>query len=389
MRTIGVVTVARSDWSYYLPVLKELRKRDGLRFRLYVTGAHLSERFGHTVDQILADGFAPDVRVPMLVDDDSPRAIARSMGAGTAAFADVFATDRPDILLVYGDRFEMHAAALAALPFTLPVAHISGGEVTEGAIDDALRHSITKLSHLHFVIHEDAAHRVRQLGEEAWRVLVTGDPNIDLIREYVTAGKILSRAETAKRFGLDPDGPNLLVVYHPVTLQPTETSTQIAALLDALRRVDAHLLFAYPNEDTAWRTIIAAIEAFAQQHPRTRVVVNAGPLGYLSLLAHVDAMVGNSSSGFEEAPSFELPAVNVGIRQRGRLRSASVIDCGNGSDEILAAIHRALAPETRRALKGCVNPYGDGHAAPRIVNRLADVALDAALVIKRFADLGR
>src|SRR5262249_42444629 len=167
VRTIGLVTVARSDWNACLPVLREIAGRQGLRARLYVTGAHLSSTFGRTVDQIVADGFTPDVQIPMAVDDDTPAGVARAIGAGTAVFADVFAADRPDILVVYGDRFEMYTAALAALPFKLPVAHVTGGDVTEGAIDDTLRHSMTKLSHLHFVANEEAARRVRQLGEES------------------------------------------------------------------------------------------------------------------------------------------------------------------------------------------------------------------------------
>jgi UDP-hydrolysing UDP-N-acetyl-D-glucosamine 2-epimerase len=216
---------------------------------------------------------------------------------------------------------------------------------------------------------------------------VTGDPLIDHL-ESVVRGGLPDRLAVAKRFGLDPNGRNLVVTYHPVTLQYAETRSHITALLEALTRIDAHIVFTYPNADTAGRTIIEAIEAFSKRHAHAGVIANAGPLGYVSLLAHVDALVGNSSSGLIEAPTFELPAVNVGIRQRGRARGANVIDCGNGVDDIVTAIHRALAPETRRALKGCVNPYGDGHAAPRIVDRLAAVALDDSLVIKRFADLG-
>jgi len=385
VRTIGLVTVGRSDWNACLPVLREIAGRQGLRARLYVTGAHLSSTFGRTVDQIAADGFTPDVQIPMAVDDDSPAGVARAIGAGTAAFADVFAADRPDVLVVYGDRFEMYTAALAALPFKLPVAHVTGGDVTEGAIDDTLRHSMTKLSHLLFVANEEAARRVRQLGEESHRVHVTGDPLIDHLESVVRAG-LPDRLEVARRFGLDPNGRNLVVTYHPVTLQYAETRTHVGALLDALTRIDARMLFTYPNADTAGRTIIEAIETFCRRHPRAQVVVNAGPAGYVSLLAHVDALVGNSSSGLIEAPSFELPAVNVGIRQRGRVRGRNVIDCGNGVDEILEAIHLALAPETRRDLKGCSNPYGDGRAAPRIVDGLAGVTLDDSLVIKRFVD---
>lgn len=382
MRTVGVVTVARSDWSLYLPVLRLMEKRGDIRPLLFVTGMHLSPAFGRTVEQIEADGFAPAVLVPSLVDGDSPEAIATSMGRGTEGFARALASMRPDLLLVLGDRFEMHAAALAALPFTIPVAHISGGDVTEGAIDDALRHSMTKLSHLHFVSNEEAGRRVRQLGEEGWRVHVTGDPAVDHAR-----GTLLpAPAQTRARFRLTAGVPTLLVTYHPVTLQYGETRVQIQALLEALAGLDAQILFTYPNADTAGRVIIDAIETFARTRPQTTVVTNAGRIGYLGLLGTVDAMVGNSSSGLIEAPCFELPVVNVGIRQRGRVRGANVIDCPPEAAAIRAAVTQALTPTFRRMLTGMPNPYGDGHAAERIVDLLAATPLDRRLLVKRFAD---
>ena len=383
MRTVGVVTVARSDWSLYLPILRLIEKRGDLRLRLFVTGMHLSPRFGRTVEQIESDGFVPAALIPSLVDADSPEAIATSMGRGTAGFADVLASMRPDLLLVLGDRFEMHAAALAALPFTIPVAHICGGDVTEGAIDDALRHSMTKLSHLHFVANEESGRRVRQLGEETWRVHVTGDPAVD----HALMTPLPSRTDTRARFGLPAGIPTLLVTYHPVTLEHDQTRTQIGNLLAALGPLDAQILFTYPNADTAGRVIVEAMDAFVQRRGRAGIVMNAGRVGYLGLLATVDAMVGNSSSGLIEAPSFELPVVNVGIRQRGRVRGANVIDCPGDSAAIRDAIARALAPDFRRGLAGMRNPYGDGRAAERIVALLASIPLDARLLIKPFADL--
>jgi UDP-hydrolysing UDP-N-acetyl-D-glucosamine 2-epimerase len=359
-----------------------MRARGDLHVRLFVTGMHLSPAFGRTIEQIEADGFTPDVQVPMLVDDDSPEAIASSMGRGTEGFARALAKTSPDVLLVLGDRFEMHAAALAALPFTLPVAHISGGDVTEGAIDDALRHSMTKLSHVHFVSNVEAARRVRQLGEESWRIHITGDPAVD----HLCATPPPGRAETVRRFGLDPDVPILLVTFHPTTLQHGATAAQVSALVEALEPLDAQLVVTYPNADTAGRIIIEAIKTMARRRPRTHVVVNAGRTGYVGLLGVADAMVGNSSSGLIEAPTFELPVVNVGIRQRGRVRGANVIDCEAEREAIRTAVARALAPEFRLGLKGMPNPYGDGHAAARITEILATVPLDDRLLVKRFAD---
>jgi UDP-hydrolysing UDP-N-acetyl-D-glucosamine 2-epimerase len=360
-----------------------MEKRGDIRPLLFVTGMHLSPTFGRTVEQIEADGFAPAALVPSLVDGDSPEAIAASIGRGTEGFARTLASTRPDLLLVLGDRFEMHAAALAALPFTIPVAHISGGDVTEGAIDDALRHSMTKLSHLHFVANEEAGRRVRQLGEEGWRVHVTGDPAVDHVRTTL----VPAPAETRARFGLETNLPALLVTYHPVTLEYGQTRVQVEALLEALDGLDAQILFTYPNADTAGRVIIDAIETFVRTRRRTTLVMNAGRIGYLGLLATVDAMVGNSSSGLIEAPSFELPVVNVGIRQRGRVRGANVIDCPPEVAAIRAAVTRALTPAFRGTLAGMPNPYGDGHAAERIVDLLAAIPLDRRLLLKRFADL--
>ena len=380
MRTIGVVTVARSDYGIYLPVLRRIQESADLRLRLMVAGMHLSPEFGLTVQAIEKDGFEVAERIEMLLSSDTPEGIAKSMGLGTIGFAQAYAHCRPDILLVLGDRFEMHTAVLASLPFNIPVAHIHGGESTEGAIDEALRHSITKMSHLHFVAIEAYARRVIRMGEEPWRVVVSGAPGLDNLCGIPT----LSRKELERQYGLDLGAPFLLVTYHPVTLENERTETQVQELLAALEEVNATTIFTYPNADMRSRVIIQAVQEFVARWHRARVVVNLGTHGYLSVMKHALAMVGNSSSGIIEAASFKLPVVDIGSRQRGRVREKNVIDVGYSREEILAGIEKAVSPQFRASLDDLVNPYGDGHAAERIVDRLAQVELDDHLLLKRF-----
>ncbi len=384
MRTIGVVTVGRSDFGIYRPVLEAIRAEPTLALRLIVSGMHLSPHYGSTVEQIEAEGFVVDERVEMLLSSDSPEGIAKSMGLGAIGFAQSFAHSRPDILLVLGDRFEMHAAALAALPFNIPVAHIHGGEVTEGAMDEALRHAITKLSHLHFTSTEEYARRVIQLGEEPWRVTVSGAPGLDNLHGMVW----LNAAELKQRFGLRIDEAPLLVTFHPVTLEYTSAAYQIDELLHALLARGSSVIFTLPNADTGNSIIRQKIAAFVAAHPDSaQAVESLGTQGYFSLMRLAAAMVGNSSSGIIEAASFGLPVVNIGSRQGGRARGRNVIDVGYNHSEILDGIQRAVAPAMRQSLQGMQNPYGDGHAAQRIVSRLRDVPLDAKLIVKRFYDL--
>ena len=380
-RAIGVVSVSRSDYGHLLPVLEEIRVAPDLRLLLFVAGMHLAPAFGRTVDAIEANGWPIAERIEMLEPGDSPDAVAVSIGNGIRGFARAFARRRPDLVVVLGDRFEMLAAAVAALPFALPVAHIHGGEESEGAMDNQIRHAITKLAHLHFASAEPHARRIAQMGEETWRVHTTGAPGLDRIRTM----EFLPREALAKVLELPPGGPWLLVTFHPVTLEYAETEAQLDELLGALDKVDGTLVITYPNADTAGRTIIRRMEEFAARCPRVRLRQNLGDPAYLSLLRHADAMVGNSSSGLIEAPSFGLPVVNVGSRQRGRLRGANVIDVGCTRDEILRGIEAALTPGFRERLRGSPNPYGGGHAAPRIVRVLREIPLDARLVQKRFA----
>lgn len=383
MRTIGVVTVARSDYGHYLPLLHRIVERDDLRLHLIAAAAHLSPEFGSTVDLIAGDGFEVGARVEMLRSSDTPEGIAASIGLGVRGFAESYARTRPDLLVVLGDRFEMHAAALAALPFTIPVAHIHGGELTQGAIDDALRHSLTKLSHLHFVATEEYGRRVIQLGEEPWRVLVTGA----LALENVRGIPRLERAELEAAVGLPLDEPTLLVTFHPVTLEFGDAEWQTAELLSALEAAGRPVVFTAPNADTGGRALRGLVQDFVQSSDRAVLVENLGTPAYFSLLSVVAAMVGNSSSGIIEAPSFGLPVVNVGTRQDGRVRAANVIDVGYRREQVLEGIERALDPSFHASLAGAANPYDAGAASELIVERLAAVELDRTLLTKRFHDL--
>ena len=378
-----MVTVARSDYGIYVPVLRRILSDPDLRLHLIVTGMHLSPEFGLTVEAIDSDGFEIGDRIEMLLSSDTPEGIAKSMGLGTMGMAQSYARKLPDILMVLGDRFEMHASALAALPFKIPVAHIHGGELTEGAIDDALRHSITKLSHLHFVSTEQYARRVIQLGEEPWRVTVSGAPSLDNLHSL----KLLDAQELERQYGLNLSPPPLLVTFHPVTLEYEQTEWQMGELLGALSNIEMPVIFTMPNADTGGRAISRMIKESVNTRALTRVVDTFGTQGYFSMMATAAAMVGNSSSGIVEAPSFKLPVVNIGTRQRGRIRPANVIDVGYDRSEILKGIKKATQPEFRESLRHLENPYGRGQAADTIVERLRAVALDETLTRKRFHDV--
>jgi UDP-hydrolysing UDP-N-acetyl-D-glucosamine 2-epimerase len=381
MKTIGVVTGGRPDYGIYRPLLRAITRDSELKLCLIATGMHLSPEFGLTVREIQEDGFPVEERLPMLLSADTPEAIAKSMGLGTIAFAQLFAKRTLDVLVVLGDRFEMHAAAIAALPFKLPVAHIHGGEITEGAIDDALRHSITKLSHLHFVSTDEYAHRIMQMGEEPWRVFLCGALSLDNLRFI----RLLAKDELEHKLGIRFAELPIMVTFHSVTLEYEQTEWQVRELLRALAPLSSPMVFSIPNADTNGRLILEELRRFANGRANTCVVESLGTEIYFSLMAYAGAMVGNSSSGIIEAPSFKLPVVNIGNRQRGRIRARNVIDTGYSSQEITAGIERALSMEFRSSLSDMSNPYGRGMAAERIVEVLRNTALDGKLVRKQFA----
>lgn len=384
MRTIGVVTVARSDYGIYRPLLRAIEGDPKLQLHLIVGGMHLVPEFGYTVEDIERDGFAIADRVEMLLASDTPFGTAKSMGVGVMAFAESYARSKLDILVVLGDRFEMHAAALAALPIGIPIAHVHGGEVTEGAIDDALRHGITKIAHLHFTATQEYADRVMRMGEEPWRVVVSGAPSLDNLDDVELVGA--KRLQEQLGVPLGPD--TLLVTFHPVTRELDRTSQQIDALLRALERSHRPAILTLPNADAHGRLIASRIHAYADSHPEAHVVPNLGTVGYFSVMATAAAMVGNSSSGIIEAASFRLPVVNVGRRQAGRTRAANVVDVAEDEnpEAILQAIERAIDPTFRASLDGMSNPYRHGSASSIIAAGLRDTPIDRRLLLKRFHD---
>jgi UDP-hydrolysing UDP-N-acetyl-D-glucosamine 2-epimerase len=385
VRTLGIVSVGRSDFSIYLPILRAIQNHPKLELRLIISGTHLSPGQGQTIEEIHDIGFTIYDHVDMLLASSTPEGTVKSMGLGLIGFAQLFSKSCPDLLLVLGDRFEMYTAALAALPFRIPVAHLHGGELTEGAMDDALRHSITKLSHLHFVSTEEYARRVIQLGEEPWRVVVSGAPALENLKGI----KYLDLHALVSQFNLfiDPGTHPILVTYHPETLSPVPVQTQLKALFIALENIENAIIFTAPNADQSGYQARESILNFVKEHPRTQFVENFGSAGYFSMMRLAGAMVGNSSSGIIEAASFKLPVVNIGERQKGRIHGKNVIDVGHDSDAILAAIKLAVSQPFRSSLHDLINPYWKENSSDIIIQTLATLPLDQKLLRKNFFDL--
>ncbi len=379
-RKICIITGTRAEYGLLYWLMKEIDVDPDLELQLIVTGMHLSPEFGLTYKKIEEDGFVINEKVEMLLSSDSPVGIAKSIGLGVIGFADALDRLRPDILVLLGDRFEMLAAAQASLIARIPVAHIAGGDSTEGAYDEAIRHSITKMSHLHFVTNEEAKKRIKQLGEDPEHIFNVGSPGIDYIRRL----NLLDREELKQKLAFEFREKNLLVTFHPVTLDDTLPEMQFQELLHALDRLgeEVGLIFTKPNSDTGSRVLISLIDDYVASHRNAKSYTSLGQLLYLSTISQVDAVVGNSSSGLYEVPSFKKPTVNIGDRQKGRLQAASVINCGPTREEILKAIFKAFTLDCSRV----INPYGDGHSSLKIAAKLKEVPDPRALIKKRFFD---
>jgi GDP/UDP-N,N'-diacetylbacillosamine 2-epimerase (hydrolysing) len=383
-RRICVVTGSRAEYGLLRWLMEEIRKTEGLELQVVATGAHLAPEFGLTYREIEADGFTLARRVEMLVSSDTAAGVAKSMGLGLIGFGEALRELQPHLLVVLGDRYEIFSAVAAALIARIPVAHLHGGEVTEGAFDEAIRHSITKMSHLHFVAAEPYRQRVIQLGEAPESVFLVGALGLDGINRL----GLLDRAALETSLGCKLGKRNLLVTFHPVTLEGESSSQQMANLLAALDALpDTHLIFTMPNADTGSRELMQMVEEFVAGRPKARAYASLGQLRYLSCMRHVDGVVGNSSSGLIEAPSLGTGTVNIGPRQQGRLKATSVIDCGSDTASIAAALQRLYSPQFRATLASVRNPYGDGGAAARIARVLRDHPLDL-LVRKSFHDTG-
>ncbi len=382
-RRIAVVTGSRAEYGLLYWTLRRIQEDPDLELQLVVTGMHLSPEFGMTVREIEHDGFPVAARVELLLSADSGQAAATAMGIGLIKLGEAWARLRPDLLLVLGDRFEILSAVAAALPLSIPVAHVHGGESTEGVIDENVRHAVTKLSHLHFAATEFYARRIRQMGEADWRVTVCGAPGLENVRRLAP----LSRTALEERLSVDLGKTTLLVTYHPESMEPGQAAKEAAAVFGALEDVGHQVILTQGNADPGGRAVIEQAKAFAARCPWVHSFAHLGREAYLSLLRYVGAMVGNSSSGIIETPSFGLPVVNVGARQQGRVRARNVIDVGHDREAIVRAMRKALSSEFRATLHGLANPYGDGDAAATIVNVLKTVPLGDRLLVKRFCDL--
>jgi UDP-hydrolysing UDP-N-acetyl-D-glucosamine 2-epimerase len=376
-RRIAVVTSSRADYSHLYWPLHDLAAHPEVDLRVIVIGPHLSPEFGCTAKEIEGDGFA-NVHIECLLSSDTDVGMAKTIGVATLGLADCLAQMRPDILLVTADRFEMLAPAMVALTLRIPLAHIEGGEVSEGAIDDQIRNALTKLSHIHFTSTELARTRVIAMGEEPWRVHCAGAPSLDHLRR----SPLYERETVEQRLGIALAHPAVIVTYHPVTMY-RDTIQEADAVFDALKRVPGQLLFCYPNADAGSRDLIARARSFLQGGAHGKVFTNLDAVTYWSLLRQADLVLGNSSSGIMEAASFAVPAVNVGIRQRGREHGRNVIHADAHPDAILQAVEQALTSEFRKSLQGMANLYGDGRATERIVQVLTTLTLNQDLSIKR------
>jgi UDP-hydrolysing UDP-N-acetyl-D-glucosamine 2-epimerase len=375
-RKIAALTTSRADYSHLYWPWRDLGTHPDVDLRIIVMGPHLSHEFGNTVQEIERDGFSIDSRIECLLSSDSDVGMAKTIGVATLSLADTLGKMRPDLLLLIADRYELLAPASVALALRIPIAHIEGGEISAGAIDDAVRNAITKMSHLHFAGTESARERVIALGEEPWRVHRTGAPSLDhLVRQT-----LYSRAQLESKLEIDLGQPTTMVAYHPVTLL-RDTTQEADALFAALQEVPEQTLFCYPNTDAGSRALIDRTQAFLSRR-KGRLFVNLDSLTYWSLLRQVDVFVGNSSSGIMETPSFALPTVNVGRRQEGRERARNILDCPAEANSIAAKLRQARSEEFRKSLEGMTNPYGDGHASERIVGVLTTVPLSPELLSK-------
>lgn len=382
-RRICFVTATRAEYGLLYWLLRELQQAPDVELQLVVTGAHLSPRFGMTVAAIEADGFAIDARLPIPLDDDSPSGIARAMAAATVGFADSFARLAPDLLVLLGDRYEMLAAAQAAMIARLPIAHIHGGEATEGLIDEAIRHAITKMAHLHFVAAEAFRRRVIQLGEAPQRVWVVGATGLDNIERL----EPLDREALEADLGIRLERPCYLVTYHPVTLRGEDPGLAMRTLLEALDDERPRLVLTGINADTGGQSMRREAERFSAARPgRVLLAETLGARRYLSLMRLSDVVVGNSSSGLLEAPAIGTPTVDIGERQQGRPRAPSVIHCAAESEAIRGALRIALSADHKAVAARRETPYGTPGAARRISRTVREHPLDS-LLIKRFHDL--
>jgi GDP/UDP-N,N'-diacetylbacillosamine 2-epimerase (hydrolysing) len=385
MRKIAILTGTRAEYSLLRHIIKKINDDKVLDLRLIVTGTHLSQKYGCTIEDIIKDNIPIYRQIPILLEDDKNN-MAIEMSTLIKELSTLFEEIKPDLLLVLGDRYETFAAAITAMTYSIPIAHISGGEITEGAIDEQIRHAITKLSHIHFPGAASYAENILQMGEEDWRIFEFGDPGIENIKNTY----FLTREELEKSLGVKLESQLVLVTYHPVTLEIEHLPYQIAELLKALDDVQMQMIITYPNADNGGDYIIRCLKEFADKRHNVCLVPNLGVQRYLSLMKLCSAVVGNSSSALVEAPYLKIPVVNIGSRQKGRLMANNIISCSNESTDIVNALKKAISPGFKQhVLENTVSLYGDGDTSTKIVEVLGTLSLNERLLKKKLKWSGK
>ena len=379
MRKVAVVTGTRAEYGVLKNTMREIISDEELELQLIVTGTHLSENFGYTAYEIEKDGFSIDEKLHILMDSNSAANTAKEMGIAMMEFSGAFARLLPDIVLIVGDRYEIFAAAAAAMAMNIPIAHISGGEITEGAMDEQIRHAITKLSHIHFPGVEIYAENIRNMGEESWRVFNVGDPGI----ENIKLTTLLTKEELIKDLKVEVDEDTLLVTYHPVTLEIDDLERQIDNLISALSNINKKMVITYPNADHGGKLIIDKLEEFKKNNSNVHLYKNLGSLRFLSVMNLCGTIVGNSSSSLIEAPFLKKPVVNIGNRQKGRLMADNIINCDYETFNIEEAIKRSLTQEFKNYVSSVESLYGEGNTSKEIVNVLRTIELGNKLLKKK------
>ncbi len=381
MKKICVITGTRAEYGLLRPLIDRVYNDASFKLQLIVTGMHLSPEFGLTYKQIEKDGYVISEKVEILLSSDTPVGISKSVGLGTISFSECYERLKPDIIIILGDRYEIFAAASAAMISRIPIVHLHGGETTRGAIDEAIRHSISKMSYLHFTSTDEYRRRVIQLGESPERVFNVGAIGVENIKSM----KLLSKIQLEKEINFKIDRKTVLVTYHPVTLEKATSQEQFSNILHALDELkEFKIIFTKANSDHDGRIINKMIDDYAKLNKdRTIVFTSMGQLRYLSSLKYVDAVIGNSSSGIIEAPSFEVPTINIGDRQKGRIQASSVINCRPEKEEILEAFKTIFSREFKNILKDVKNPYGEGNVSERIIKIIKKHLFNELIDIKK------
>ena len=379
MRNITVVTGTRAEYGVLKNIMRAIDNEEGLNLQIVVTGMHLSSKYGMTIDNIIDDGFKIDEICPILLDYKGKDKNAMEISIAIKEFVGAFNRLNPHIVLILGDRYEAFAAATTAMAMNIPIAHISGGEVTEGAMDEKIRHSITKMAHIHFPGADAYGENIRNMGEETWRIFNVGDPGI----ENIKSTKLMSKDELKDELGVSVDEDTILLTYHPVTLEVDKVEYQINNIIEALDKINKNMIITYPNSDNGGDVIIEGLQKFALRNSNVHIFKNLGSLRYLSVMNCCGTIVGNSSSALIEAPFLKKPAVNIGNRQKGRLMASNIICCGNSCEDIIKAINKSLSNEFREKVKHTKSLYGEGKTSKEVVNVLKNIEFNDKLLKKK------